>query len=168
MSDQVSYILFSCYWLRCQIFSLFVVCDSVPLITHYTETKWFQSFLANRVRMNNFLILFFFGYCTFCRSLGDSVLLCNRNEGRRKVRSVPTTCWPVGMERKETRLLPQLAAMVVVHGVAFWCGRWNTFSPTPPEKTMTKRRKRKKKNFFPSFLPSARARSIPMPLVERK
>ena len=109
--------------------------------------------------MNNFLILFPFGYCTFCRSLDDSVLLCNRNEGRRKVRSVPTTCWPVGMERKETRLLPQLAVVVVVHGVAFWCGRWNTFSPTPPEKTMTKRIIRKKKKLF-SILLAQRARAF--------
>lgn len=31
-----------------------------------------------------------------------------------------------------------------------------------------KEEEEKKKNFFPSFLPSARARSIPMPVVERK
>lgn len=49
-----------------------------------------------------------------------------------------------------------VAVVVVVHGVAFWCGRWNTFSLARHRK----RRRQKKNNFFRPILPCARARAF--------
>jgi hypothetical protein len=48
-----------------------------------------------------------------------------------------------------------VVAVVVVHGVAFWCGRWNTFSLARHRK-----RRRQKNNFFRPILPCARARLL--------